>query len=60
MTEWKAAELGKILSGWEVGTLDYISLLLIDGESSSPKPVKSEIYMVSVKDLRYNDLALGT
>ncbi len=54
MSEWKETEIGKIPVDWDTGTLGGISQLITDGAHSSPKPIDSEFYMASVKDMRYN------
>lgn len=54
MSEWKETEIGRIPSSWEICTLEEISEIITDGAHVSPKPVKSEFLMASVKDMRYN------
>ncbi len=54
MSEWRETEVGRIPATWGIETLGGISLVLTDGAHSSPKPVESEFYMASVKDMRYN------
>jgi type I restriction enzyme, S subunit len=39
---------------WKFTSLGTICELLTDGSHTSPKPVRSNFYMASVKDMRYN------
>jgi len=54
MSDWKDSEIGRIPSKWTVGTLEDVSQYITDGAHLSPKFVKSDYYMASVKDMRYN------
>jgi len=54
MSEWRESEIGRIPASWDTGTFGGISQLITDGAHSSPKPVDSDFYMASVKDMRYN------
>lgn len=54
MTEWKETDFGKVPINWEISTLGNICQLLTDGSHVSPKPVLSDYFMASVKDMRYN------
>lgn len=54
MSDWKDSEIGRIPSKWTVGTLEDVSQYITDGAHISPKFVKSDYYMASVKDMRYN------
>ena len=53
-SEWRETEIGRIPASWDIGTLGSISNVITDGAHSSPRPVDSEFYMASVKDMRYN------
>jgi len=54
VSEWQETDIGRIPASWDVGTLGSISHVITDGAHSSPKPVDSEFYMASEKDMRYN------
>lgn len=54
MSEWKESDIGRIPNSWNIGTLEDICQLITDGAHLSPKLVKSDYYMASVKDMRYN------
>lgn len=54
MSEWKESEIGRIPQSWIMGTLGDVSQFITDGGHLSPKFVKSNYYMASVKYMRYN------
>lgn len=54
MNKWKETDFGRIPFDWNIGTLGAISEVLTDGAHQSPKPVNSNNYMASVKDMRYD------
>jgi type I restriction enzyme S subunit len=54
MSEWKESEIGRIPNKWKLSTLGEISSVLTDGAHFSPKESKTNFYMASVKDMRYN------
>ncbi|MDD3008445.1 MAG: restriction endonuclease subunit S [Arcobacter sp.] len=54
MSSWIETEIGTIPANWKIGSLGEICELLTDGAHLSPKPQKSDFYMASVKDMRYN------
>jgi type I restriction enzyme, S subunit len=54
MSKWKDTDFGKVPVDWEISTLGQICELLTDGSHLSPKPLESEYFMASVKDMRYD------
>lgn len=54
MSEWKETDIGRIPREWELTTLGDICSILTDGAHFSPKESKTNFYMASVKDMRYN------
>ena len=54
MSEWIETEIGRVPSDWELTTLGAICSVLTDGAHFSPKETKTNYYMASVKDMRYN------
>jgi type I restriction enzyme, S subunit len=54
MNSFIETEIGTVPSEWAVGTLGDICEFITDGAHQSPKAVKSNYFMPSVKDMRYN------